>query len=161
MSKRINIEVKARTANDLSVLDINVKHLMNWTHDVHENIFRFVSLRHLNRILHASIGNNIRNLFGQIWISRERTRKKERESNNLKNGEMHGDPICNECCSLNAVGNEEMWRLKRPEISRNERQLNDSRNSEVPVQAVAVTTLKLSWETQQYESWRWTRRVRN
>ena len=90
---------------------------------MHQNIFCFVSLHHLNLILHASVGNNIRNLFEGTRISRTRTRKKERESNNLKSVEMHGAPICNECCSLNAVGREEIWRLRRPEISRNECQL--------------------------------------
>lgn len=61
---------------------------------VHENIFRIVSLRHSNWNLHASIDNNIRTLFGQTQFSRKRTSKKDCESKNLKDGEMHSALIC-------------------------------------------------------------------
>lgn len=86
---------EARTANDLSILDMNVKYLLNRTHCVHENIFYIVSFRQFNwdlPVRYASIGNNIEILIWRraMQISRKRKRKKECECKNLKNGEMHG-----------------------------------------------------------------------
>ena len=90
------MEDNARTTNDLSILDINVRYLLNRTHNVHENKFCVVSLCHhwILPVRQATIGNNAGILFEQraMRISRKRKRKKEleNESENLKNGEMHG-----------------------------------------------------------------------
>lgn len=109
MNKRLKDGDQRRTANNLSILDINMKYLLNPTHDMHENKLCVVSLRHFNWMLpvrYASIGNNIGISFDQrvLRVSCKRTRNKESESKNFENGKMHGAPACNECHSQNALG---------------------------------------------------------